>query len=325
MQVTLIIAGYTAAPASREDATIYYRRLASVGRAGGLEVAWKGGGASREEIAFIGSLIPASWVFTMNAIPSTFQAWAKDHRFGLASPDETGRLAAVAMAHEMLETIKAINDTAGRQLVMAVEVQSAPGFNERAYHPDPNALSRSLQHLGRLDWGGAAVMVEHCDAFVEGQAPQKGFLTLTQEIAVLRGLAGSPIGLSLNWGRSLIELRDPERVVEHTREASASGLLRGFTLSGTAGTDNAVGLAWADSHLAFADTLDTQYAEPASIMTIAYADASLRLMNDLLFLAVKTNWPGSRKDPSERAASVIGNFETVVDLIDRTGNPTITH
>lgn len=322
--MTLIIAGYTAAPAAREDATIYYQRLATAGRAGGLEVAWKGDDASPAEIAFISSLIPASWVFTVNAIPSTFQAWAKDHRFGLASPDETGRQAAVAAAVKMSETIKTINDAAGRQLILAVEIQSAPGFNERAYNPVPDALSRSLQHLGGLDWGGAAVMVEHCDAFVAGQAPQKGFLTLTQEIAVLRGLAGSPVGLSLNWGRSLIELRDPQRVAEHASEASASGLLRGFTLSGSADADNSVGKAWADSHLAFADTLDRRYAEPASLMTTALAEASLRQMRDLLFLAVKTNWPGDRKDPSERAASVIANFDTVVDLIDRTGNPTIT-
>ena len=48
---------------------------------------------------------------------------------------------------------------------------------------------------------------------------------------------------------------------------------------------------------------------------------SLKELDDLLFLAVKTNWPACRTDPVERTASVITNFDTVVDLIDRTKNP----
>jgi len=322
--VTLIIAGYTAAPTDKRDADIYYEQLFAVRRVGGLELGWNGTNAQADihaDIADLLTSVPAGWVFTLSAIRSTYQSWVKDHRFGLASADEGGRLAAVDMARGIAEAIKAINDNAGRRVVTAVELHAAPGFNDRTFIPNPQAFARSLQQVADLDWKGTAVIVEHCDAFVPNQAPAKGFLSLEQEIDVLKTLAGSPIGLSLNWGRSLIELRDPDRVVDHVKQASASGLLKAFTFSGTAGKDNAVGPAWADSHLPFADTVDGKFCEPASLLTAARAKESLKELDNLLFLAVKTNWPASRTDPIERAASVITNFNTVLDLIDRTKNP----
>jgi len=322
--MTLIIAGYTAAPTDKRDAAIYYEQLFAVPRVGGLELGWNGTNTRTDiqaDIADLLNSVPAEWVFTLSAIRSTYQSWVKDHRFGLASPDEDGRLAAVDMAREIVDAIKAINDNAGRRVVTAVELHSAPGFTDREFIPNPKAFARSLQQVADLDWNGTAVMVEHCDAFLPNQTPAKGFLSLEQEIGVLKSLAGSPIGLSLNWGRSLIELRDPDRVVDHVKLASASGLLRAFTFSGAAGKDNAVGRAWADSHLPFADAVDERYGEPASLLTVARAEESLKELDDLLFLAVKTNWPANRADPVERAASVITNFNTVVTLIDRTKHP----
>ncbi|WP_213765587.1 DUF4862 family protein [Caballeronia sp. dw_19] len=317
--MTLIIAGYTAAPANKEDSMIYYKHLATVKRAGGLELAWKGA-QMKSDIEDLMKIVPDEWVFTINAIPATFGAWASDHRFGLASPDAAGRETAVAMITDIAAAVRAVNDAAGRKAVLAVEIQPAPGFSDRIYTAHADSFARSLDAVAGLDWDGCAVTVEHCDAYVEGQTPQKGFLTLDQELNVLNGLTGSPVGMSINWGRSLIEVRDPARVVDHVKKASASGLLKGFTLSGTAAKDNAVGKAWADSHLAFADTTAREYAEPASLMTVALAEESLRHVCDLVFLAVKTNWPASRPDPKERAASVIANFETALELIDR--NPT---
>jgi hypothetical protein len=322
--MTLIIAGYTAAPTDKRDAAIYYEQLFAVPRVGGLELGWNGTNTRTDiqaDIADLLNSVPAEWVFTLSAIRSTYQSWVKDHRFGLASADEDGRLAAVDMARGIADAIKAINDNAGRRVVTAVELHAAPGFNDRTFNPNPHAFARSLRQVADFDWNGTAVLVEHCDAFVPNQIPAKGFLSLEQEIDVLKTLAGSPIGLSLNWGRSLIELRDPDRVADQVEQASASGLLKAFTFSGTAEIDNPVGRAWADSHLPFADPVDGRYGEPASLLTVARAQESLQELDDLLFLAVKTNWPANRTDPVERAASVITNFNTVVDLIDRTKNP----
>jgi len=313
--VTLIIAGYTAAPAEKNAAALYYQQLATVKRAGGLELSWKEQ-QTAVEIADLLKIVPDHWVFTLNAIPATAQAWAKDPRFGLASPDDTGRRAAVELVRRIATAVKTINQTAGRTVVLAVEVQSAPGFGNRDYVAHADALARSLRDISAFDWQGAEVLLEHCDAFVVGQTPAKGFLTLGEEIATLKGLTDSAIGLSLNWGRSLLELRDPARVNDHVIAARNSGLLRGFTLSGASGEENAVGKAWADSHLAFQDLPDAAYAEPHSLMTLDHARQSLREVGELLFLAVKTNWPAARPAPAERAASVIANFQAVVALLD---------
>ncbi len=91
---------------------------------------------------------------------------------------------------------------------------TAPGYFDRTVAPDAAAFCRSLGEISAFDWDGAAVLVEHCDAQVPRQRPANGLLTLGREIDVISELAGSPIGLSLNWGRSLLELRDPDRVAE---------------------------------------------------------------------------------------------------------------
>lgn len=313
--MTLIIAGYTAAPADNTDATTYYKYLASVKRAGGLELSWKEHNTTHEIDGLL-KIVPDDWVFTINAIPSTAQAASKNPAFGIASPDEAGRLAAVALVGRIAASVKEINQKAGRRVVLAVEIHSAPGFGDRTYVAQPEALVRSLREISAFDWSGTEVLLEHCDAFVPGQTPAKGFLTLDEELTALHRIEDNPIGISLNWGRSLLEVRDPALVGEHTKAARNSGLLRGYTLSGASGQDNPIGKAWADSHLPFSDLADPTYAEPRSLMTLDDARRVLTDAGKLSFLAVKTNWPASQKDPAERAASVIANFEAVVALID---------
>src|SRR5438034_923832 len=80
-----------------------------------------------------------------------------------------------------------------------------------AAEPQADAFRRSLDELRAWDWRGAALSVEHCDAFVPGQAPAKGFLALGAEIDAIRASHGAtPVGVAVNWGRSAIEARDPE-------------------------------------------------------------------------------------------------------------------
>ncbi len=310
----LIIAGYTAAPSDAASAAIYYDRLLQVPQADGLEFAW-GGVQTPALLEPVLARLPAAWSITLNDIPAVYRASVGNPNFGLASPDDAGRAAAIGMLREIATAIRAMNDRVGRRVVTAVEIHSAPGFDQRVLMPDAGAFRRSLDEAAGIDWNGAAVIVEHCDAFVAGQKPAKGFLPLADEIRILASLAGSPIGLGLNWGRSMIELRDADRVQEHVAAGAASGLLRAFTFSGTAATDNVFGDAWLDSHLPFADTLDPAYAEVASGMTTARAARVLEHLHACEFIAIKTNWPASRSDPAERAASVVANCATLVDLL----------
>jgi len=310
-----IIAGYTAAPAEAVAAAAYYDVLLQVPEADGLEFAWNGA-PTPAQLAPVLSRIPRAWTITLNDIPATWRASVQQPTFGLASPDESGRKAAIAMVREVHAGIRAMNDNAGRNIVLATEFHCAPGFDNRVVDGDANAFKRSLDEMSTMDWEGCSVMIEHCDAFLPGQKPAKGFLRLHDEIAVLKGLAGAPIGLSLNWGRSLIEVRDAERVMDHVVQAAGAGVLKAFTFSGTAGSDNVYGSAWADSHLPFADTTDRAFAEPASMMTTARVLAVLPYLDRCQFVAIKTNWPAKRADPLERAASVVANFYTLFDVMN---------
>ena len=319
-----IIAGYTAAPADRTAAMLYYEKLVQVHEADGLEFAWAGPQTSAHLDDML-KLLPPTWTITLNDIPATYRACVQQPTFGLASPDEAGRAAAMNMLREIQAAIKALNDKAGRKVVLALEFHCAPGFDKRVVDGSAAALARSLAEAAAIDWDGCAVMLEHCDAFLAGQKPAKGFLHLHHEIEALKSVTGSPVGLSLNWGRSLIEVRKPERVIEHVKSAAASGLLKAYTFSGTAGVKNSYGEAWADSHLPFGATDAGIYSEPASMMSTAHVGPVLDYLDGCIFLAIKTNWQASRTDPTERAQSVIGNFHALSGAIkQRRGKPVKT-
>lgn len=310
----LIVAGYTAAPADAAASALYYDRLFELQGADGLEFSW-GGPSTPDKLGPLIARMPKDWVVTINDIPAVWRACVDNPLFGLASPDAEGRAAAVGMLRDMAAAVRAMNDRAGRRVVDAVEIHSAPGFDKRVRMPEAAALAQGIAEAAGIDWDGCAVVLEHCDEFSPAHKPAKGFLPLAEEIAVLRAIPGTPVSLGLNWGRSMIEVRDAERVLEHVRAGAASGILSAFTFSGTASKDNRFGEAYLDSHLPFGDTLDANYAEPASEMTMARAAEALRHLDKLHFIAIKTNWPAARSDPAERAASVIANFHTLVGLL----------
>src|SRR5258706_15394552 len=111
----LIIAGYTAAPADKQNASQYFSELVKAEGADGLGFAWTGP-QTADTLAEPLALLPKDWVITLTDISATWKATAANPKFGLASPDADGRAAAMAMLGETLATIKAINDRAGRKI-----------------------------------------------------------------------------------------------------------------------------------------------------------------------------------------------------------------
>ena len=90
------------------------------------------------------------------------------------------------------------------------------------------------------DWPGTKLVIEHCDAYVEGQAPSKGCLTIKDEIAAslaAKAATGRAVGICINWGRSAIETRSAEGVVKHIKAAKEAGLLSGLMFSGASGKE----------------------------------------------------------------------------------------
>ncbi|MER6528595.1 DUF4862 family protein [Streptomyces sp. NPDC001508] len=258
-----VLGAYPAEPEGTDDKREFYRRLADIPGIGGLEVPFTplrhGPGELR-----MPSRLPEHWHLVLTALPATVAATGMDPCFGLASADDCGRAAALAVHREMRDTVHRLAHQYGPGTVRAVLVHSAPGTAE------PAALARSLAELATWDWAGARLLVEHCDAPRPGRRPAKGYLTLPQELQAIEAAGDDSIGLLVNWGRSVLEERSEEGAVRHLRQAAFAGRLAGLVFSGVAATGTAYGEPWSDGHLPVA----TEPGAPESLLTPELAHAA---------------------------------------------------
>jgi hypothetical protein len=249
--VNVTVGGYAAAHQDwgGADLASFYATLAAMPAVVGLEL----------PAAQLGQLASAqartaAWTdrleYEVTSLPATMSALQSSAEYGLASVSAAGRAAAMADAERTRTAVARFNDWLGRPAVAALTVVSAPARDPMAPADGARAaLAESIAELGARDWGGASLVVEHCDAAVPGQVPAKGFLHLADELDVLAGLPGTPARAVINWGRSAIERRDPAAPAAHARLARERGLLAGVVLSGCASTASAWGAPWADTHL----------------------------------------------------------------------------
>jgi len=274
----------------------YYRLLAADPFVGGLEEPWTGA-----------PFVDRGWPVVVTTIPGTMDALAVNPRFGLASLDGEGRAAAVADVAALHAEAIRLNEARGSQVVRAVELHSAP--RRTAGDSSASALAMSLAEIATWDWQGAELLVEHCDAQVAGQGAAKGFLTIDEEIVAVTGL---PVGILINWGRSAIELRDADRVVEHIAAVRNAGVLRGLIFSGAASVDGDSVTAWADQHLPVAREGGVG-GEQLSLLTEERIRAALTAAGAVDLLGLKIGWRGQSATASERAA-LVGRG---LDVLDR--------
>jgi hypothetical protein len=313
--MTFIVGAYIAFPNfvewDPESESRFYDGLDKLDGLRGLELPWVKSVHPHDDAWLERNLRP-EWDLVVTGIIGTAYAVRDDPSFGLASTSESGRSAALRFAEGLAGGVARLNEIQGRQAVLAVQLHSAP----RRYQHDGDvaAFTSSLRSLAGLDWHGAEVLIEHADALRE-TAPQKAFLELDDEIAAVDAIGDTRFGVSLNWGRSVIETRDPARVIDHVRTASDAGLLRAFTYTGTADVDNPVGTAWQDSHLGFADTSSGEFESEGSLLTTAHArEIAAALPDDLVFQGLKIAWKPQERSPETRAAAVAANLETVVAI-----------
>lgn len=187
----------------------------------------------------------------VTGIPGTMAHNTSDAEFGLASPDRGGRQRALEWAGGLAAAVAGL--VAAGHRIKAVQLHSAPTGKA-----SPEFFAESLREMAGWDWGGAQLWIEHCDAWVPGQQPNKGYLTLDSEIAVLDKVSAeapeASWGLVINWARSAIEGRSADTALAHIRQAAASGWLRHVGLSSCSGEETAFGEPWADQHLPLAGT-----------------------------------------------------------------------
>ena len=248
--------------------TAYYHELKQLPNLKGLEHPFLGALHQYDDDWFLAN-IDAKWDFVFTCIPGIMTALSHNPLFGLASDDEAGRAAALKFMQQACGAIGKLNAHLGRQAVTAIQIQTAPARHKAS--SSKAALLASLETMLSWDWHGARILIEHCDAYVPEHTPSKGFLALSDELAVLteinRGVpAQQQLGMVINWGRSVFETRRVEGALEHIQQAKAAGLLSGLMFSGVSDQHSDFG-AWRDSHQPPQQSAAVPYGEPGSWMS----------------------------------------------------------
>lgn len=256
LKAKFVVGAYASLPKIREDQEKYYDLLGKQSWIAGTEIPYPGDLADSQNRTWLASAIPAHWhANTITAIPGTMRHinFDPDPEFGLASPSEEGRHRALAFFKDIREAIADVADKRDSCDISHVEIHTAPTRIAQA-----DAMKESLEELAQLDWCGAKLVIEHCDRYIEGQNPEKGFLPLEEEIQIAKN-AG--IGITINWGRSVVEERNAQAAIEHVREARRAGVLQGLMFSGAGPEATQYGYEWIDGHLPMNPD------EPTSLMT----------------------------------------------------------
>ncbi|MBI2386250.1 MAG: DUF4862 family protein [Elusimicrobia bacterium] len=244
-----------------------YEGLADMDLAG-LEQPFFGSLHRRDEGWLIGQIRP-EWSLVLTTLPGTMDRLAGDRRFGLASADSDARSRAVDYVESARRAVEKLNAALGRRAVRAVMVHSAPRLDGSRAKRSLDGFAEALTDLRERDWQGASLLVEHCDAAVPGLEPDKGFLSVEDDVLAAKLSGGrTPVAVAINWGRSAVETRSAEGPLEHIARAVQADLLGALFFSGAAPAHPEYG-AWRDSHVPFSTTV------PESLLTPAAARAAL--------------------------------------------------
>ena len=268
--------------------TRYYNEIKSLGYIAGLEHPFGGMLHNKDDDWFLNNIDP-SWEFVFTCIPGVMGAIGKNPKFGIASDDEAGRKEGMVFMQKARDAIAKLNAHAGKSVVRAIQIHTSP--NKGKASSSQAALERSLTEMLAWDWQGAVLTIEHCDAYVEGQDPGKGFLKIEDEIEAIvkvKAATGKEVGITINWGRSAIETRGAAGVTAHIKAAKAAGVLSGLMFSGASGDESQYGI-WRDSHMPPQAMSKDGVGEPASLMTAQTMKDCMELAgpDTLLYLGAK--------------------------------------
>lgn len=264
--------------------------LSKLPRVGGFEIPYRG----YNEVEYWNGTwprgVPDPEHVMLTGIPGTMKMQTEHPLFGLASTNEAERKAALEFTHALNARARAL--VANGHRVVATLVHSAPSFSGSA-----RAFSQSLAEICCWDWYGVPVVVEHCDAANGAVKPEKGFLSIDDELEAIRAVyqdmgieigaaaTRAKLGVSVNWGRSVLEHGSPQGALKHLRQARDAGYLRGFMLSGISDKDSQFGPAWQDAHMPPAEVGGTA---GSSLLTREHIAESWREAGeDLLFKGFK--------------------------------------
>jgi Domain of unknown function (DUF4862) len=243
---------------ARADAEYFYAQLQTLPSIRGLELPVHVDSKIDDPWLHV-DLLPRHWDYVLTDIPGIMQSLGRNPDFGLASPNESGRQAALNLMETVRQRVHTLNQHCGRQAVRGIHWHSAPSVTAKS-----EVLRSSLAELTKWDWDGAELWLEHCDAYVPGQSYAKGFLPLAAELPILQEFA---CGLTFNWGRSVLETRTAASMTRDIQAAQSAGVLRAFIFSGLTVNDPIYG-SWQDNHAPLAIDGDSpSWAPTGSLLT----------------------------------------------------------
>lgn len=247
----------------------FYNELKALGNVKGLEHPFLGESLHAHDDEWFLNNISPDWNFVFTCVPGTMAAIGNTPEFGIASDDDAGREQALAFMARARDAIAKLNAHAGRRVVTAIEMQTAP--NQSKASSSAMSLEKSLETMLSWDWQGAQIVIEHCDTYIDGQKPAKGFLTLADEIQAIQAVnkkLDANVGVVINWGRSVIEARSVNGALDHIKQAKAAGVLAGLMFSGVSDQESPYG-TWADTHMPAAQSESATIGATGSLMTEA--------------------------------------------------------
>lgn len=261
----------------REDETHFFAELRKRPNIRGLEHGYYGALHRFDDNWFLDNIHP-DWDYAFTCMPGVADRVKQNQDFGLASFSPRGRQSALDFHRACLESVHRLNAHLGRKAVLAVQVHSAPAGKSSREN-----FAKSLGELCSWDWDGAKILVEHCDRFKTDGLHEKGYLSVEDEIWSIQQVRQlhprTDLGALLNWGRSVVEKRSLEGVLDHIRQLKQVDLLRAFLFSGTTQSKDSVYKYFGDQHMPapFVHQSSTLYKE--SLMTADEMRRSLDLLS----------------------------------------------
>ena len=313
-----IVGAYATAPSTLTwDENLesqYYHQLKAIDNIQGIEHPFMGKLHAFDDDWFLAN-IDTNWNFIFTSIPGVMKNLTHNPHFGIASTNEDGRKAAIEFYQQARLAILKLNKHLDKQAVSYIKIHTAPKISAKV-SSSKQALQASLETLLSWDWCGAKLIIEHCDAYIAGQVPEKGFLTLEDEITAIQYVnkkLNSDIGISINWGRSAIETRNAEGPLIHIKQAYQSGLLKGIIFSGASNEAGPYG-EFKDTHMPPAQAFKIPSYAKGSLLTIEQIEKSLQHCDceQLDFIGGKISISPNNASVDERV-SYIKSLTTLID------------